>query len=582
MKRKFLLTFAIATVLFCIFAVGVSATQIYDDFDVTALKNIEYRADDVIIFDNGFSCPSVYVFKDTKTIGKGQWSSPDGLKNALDFTYINKKVKENTPEGETPKEYGFDDIDSIDIPQGVTTINQYACNSLKTIRIISIPDSVVTFGGTCFQNASGLEYCIFEHGADSALTTIPGTMFSGSGLKAFSMPDCITTLNSGNEFGNCKSLTAVYLSKNLTSILAANGKNPCFDYCNKMYLVNEPFVATSESQLPEKPTIYYFPSNLTTLGNESTGGFRGASNINDVLVFGKKLTAITNRVTFQGCPANTIVFLGDMTDIVAYDSAKDYYWGTQNFIFANPNDKSASDLNLTIKSGRNTYFCYGETANHIKELSETKEATCTTPAMSADFCFCGQPVPNSETTFGNALGHNLTTCLDVVYESYMADGYKKYECDRCGTVSTDIKAPALFVCLGYSAPTFNDNGGIAIGYTVNVQAITEYTKATGKTLTYGVFAVSKDKIGGNDVFSADGTPAAGVISANISNRDFTAFELAITGFTDEYKNAKLAMGAYVVVTNGDTTEYSYMQDSSKGELNGKYYFTSYNDVIGTK
>ena len=568
MKKKFLLTFAIVTVLFCFFAISASAVQIYDDFDVTALENIEYRADDIIVFDDGFSCPSVYVFKDTKSIGKGQWASPDGLKNALDFTYINSKV--------APKEYGFDDIDSIDIPQGVTSMGQYACNKLTTIRAISIPDTLVTFGGTCFQNASGLEYCVMEHGAESTLTTLPGTMFSGAGLKAFSMPDCIKTLNSGKEFENCKSMTAVYLSKNLTSIA---GSNACFDYCGKMYFVNEPFVAKSESQIPAKPTIYYFPSNLSSLGG-TAGAFRGSSSLNDVLVFGKKLTAVTNRVTFQGSPANTIVFLGDMTDVVAYET---YYWGTKNLIFANPADKSASDLNtLALKSGtNNAYFCYGDgTAKHIKELTTTKDATCTLPAMTADFCFCGQYIPNTETTVGSALGHSHTIYNGIVYESYMAKGYKEYECDRCGDVNTDEEVPELFVCLGYSAPTFGEVGGIAIGYTVNIEAVEEYAEATGTTVAFGVFAVSKDKLGENEIFADDGTTANGVINAEISAKEFAAFELAIVGLTDEYKGAKLALGAYVAVTKDGATAYSYMQDTTKGEQSGKYYFASYNDIIG--
>ena len=579
MKKKFLLTFAIATVLFCFFAIGASAVQIYDDFDVTALENIEYRADDVIVFDDGFSCPSVYVFKDTKSIGKGQWSSPDGLKSALDFTYINQKVKENTAEGETPKVYGFDDIDSIDIPQGVISMGQYACNSLSTIRAISLPDTLVSFGGTCFQNATGLEYCIMEHGEDSTLTTLPGTMFSGSGLKAFSMPDCITILEKGNEFGNCKSLTALYLSKNLTAIIGTSGKTSSFDGCEKMYFVNEPFVATSESQTPAKPSVYYFPSNLATLGKSDIGVFRSCRSINDVLVFGEKLTAITNRVTFQNSPANTIVFLGDMTDVVASET---YNWGTKNLIFANPLDKSASDLNtLALKSGTTTaYFCYGENAKHIKELTTTKEATCTLPAMTADFCFCGKPVPNTETTVGDALGHSHTIYLGVVYESYMAKGYKEYECERCGDVNVDEKTPALFVCLGYSTQMFGNSSGIAIGYTANTDAIAEYTEETGTTLTYGVFAVSKEKLGENEVFAEDGTAASGVICVEISSKEFSAFELTIVGFTDGYKTAKLALGAYVKVTKGDTTEYSYMQDATKGALDGKYYFASYNDVIG--
>ena len=50
----------------------------------------------------------------------------------------------------------------------------------------------------------------------------------------------------------------------------------------------------------------------------------------------------------------------------------------------------------------------------------------------------------------------------------------------------------------------------------------------------------------------------------------------------EYKTAKLAMGAYVAVTKDDTTTFSYMQDTTKGELIGNYSFASYNNVIGVE
>ena len=566
--KKLLFVLLVASVLFCFLAVGASAVTTYDDFDVKGLQNIEYRADDVIVFDDGFSCPSVYVFKDTKSIGKGNYSSPDGLKNALDFTYINTKV--------APKVYGFDDIDSIDIPQGVTSMGQYACNSLSTIRIISIPDTLVSFGGTCFQNATGLEYCIMEHGEKSTLTTLPGTMFSGSGLKAFSMPDSITTLDKGNEFGNCKSLTAVYLSKNLTTITIPSGKTVTFDYCDKLYLVNEPFVAKNESQVPAKPSIYYFPSNLTVFGTSEKGVFRGSKSINDVLVFGTGVTAITNRVCFQDCPANTVVFLGNMTDIVAYEQ---YYWGTKNFIFANSNDKSASDLNtLAVKSDRNVYFCYGEDFKHIKELTKTTEATCTEPSITADFCFCGKSVPGTETTVGNALGHSYTICQDIVYESYMTAGYKTCECDRCGDVKDDIKAPELFICFGYSIPEGNRDG-IAVSYSVNYLAIEEYEVVTGNKLTYGVFAVAQEKLGEGDVFGENGAAPSKAIIAELSNSKVVSVALKIVGFTEKYYDTKLAMGVYVTETTDEGMSYAYLQAAAPN-AGEKYSFISYNGVAG--
>ena len=39
------------------------------------------------------------------------------------------------------------------------------------------------------------------------------------------------------------------------------------------------------------------------------------------------------------------------------------------------------------------------------------------------------------------------------------------------------------------------------------------------------------------------------------------------------------MGAYVAVTDGETTEYSYMQGDEPNE-NDKYSFVSYNDIVG--
>lgn len=560
MKKKFLITFVIVTALLCLFVFGASAVTIYDDFDVTSLENIEYRENDVVVFDDGFSCPSVYVFKDTKTIGRGEWSSPNGLKNVLDFNYINSKV--------APKVYGFDDVDSLDIPQGVTTIGSYACNGLKTIRIISLPDTVISLGGPIFQNASGLEYCIMEHSENSTLTTFPGSMFRDSGLKAFSMPDCITALDSGYEFANCKSLTAVYLSKNLTSIA---GSNPCFDYCGKMYLVNEPFVATSEAQTPEEPSIYYFPSNLTTFG--ASGTFRGSNSINDVLVFGTSYTATTSAVAFQSCPANTVVFLGNMTNV---DSAGKYGWGTANFIFANPNDKSENDLNLALKSNQKAFFCYGEgTAYHIKELSKVTDATCTEPKMIADYCFCGSII-GTPITDGEALSHNHTIFVDLVYTSFSENGYYSYKCERCGDINNEISADALFTCLGYSAAKYGDM--MSVNYKVNEQAIKDYEKIIGVTVNYGVFATLADNIGDKDLFDENGKVQEGVIVADITNSAFGIFNLKMFGFTEAQKKIDLAMGAFVGTTKDGATNYTYLQIEKPSE-GQKYFFASYNDIV---
>ena len=272
---------------------------------------------------------------------------------------------------------------------------------------------------------------------------------------------------------------------------------------------------------------------------------------------------------------------------------------------------AASEITFKTQSGYTRYHA---------GLTVTTESTCTQGGIVTGTCYmCGvtldstvaEPTPHrydggvfATNPICCVMGEVKYTCLDCGEEKYVATGYDPsahqldtivtilfklgynekgtyvYECSACHEILEE-EAPTLsplFTCLGYSAPE-SGKGGIAIGYTVNNEVVAEYVKATGKTLKYGVFAVSQKKLGNNDVFGKDGTVANGVINADLSNQKFSAFELKITGFTDDNKDTKLAMGAYVAVTDGEGTEYSYLQSGTPNE-GEKYYFASYNDIVG--
>ena len=142
-----------------------------------------------------------------------------------------------------------------------------------------------------------------------------------------------------------------------------------------------------------------------------------------------------------------------------------------------------------------------------------------------------------------------------------------------------ITVPAIFICLGYSAPE-NGNGGIAIGFTVNNEAIAEYEKTTKKTVSYGVFAALKDRLNDGYIF-VGGEANECAIVVDMTKYATAAFEIKIIGFeTDNQKTAQIAMGAYIAVTGGENTEYSYMQ-SGEPNANEKYCFVSFNDIVGT-
>ena len=240
---------------------------------------------------------------------------------------------------------------------------------------------------------------------------------------------------------------------------------------------------------------------------------------------------------------------------------------------------------------------------HFEKETIVEEANCLHGKGSVTYCYCGYIMAQEtddvlgEHTYKDD-GDCTTECLCTVcngmmiearqhiikevityLNGFLNEGEKTGACSNEGcliNITPEITKP-LFVCLGYSAPE-DGRGGIAIGFTVNNEAIAEYEEITGKTLKYGVFAVLQSRLGNNDVFADDGTAAKGVISAEITNYQFVAFELKIVGFTDEQKDTKLAMGAYVAVTDGETTEYSYMQGGEPNE-NEKYCFVSYNDVV---
>ena len=565
MKKNLFLAIIVAAMLFCLFAVGVSAGDI-DYSDAPVRTKYQANEDDIVEFDDGFKCSVSYVFKDTNKVDRS-WNSKATFPNYFDFEYINSK---------TGKGYTFDNVVGFDIPQGITSVGLYAGKELTTLKWISFPDSVVEFGNAIFENAKGLERCTMEHNENSPVTVFPAYMFFGcSSLKAFSMPDCFKTFNDIAHFSGCTNLEAVYLSKNLTELRSTGGgqRTSLFDDNYKLYFVNEPF---TYDNIPEKPRVYYFPANISFMSNDCI--FRECRNLNDVLVFGEKVTEAPNMYLFQGGPANTIVFLGDMTTVATQ------YWGsTKTVLFANENDKSLSDI--TFSGGKKAIFCHAEAdASHVMEKEIYVEAGCEVDAGMATYCFCGYEI-SKEAIEGTAYPHdydyltnNKAILLSIEYASYSKNGTKKISCANCGEAK-DFDAPALFVTLGYSVEE-GVSYSMILGFVANWSAISEYEDFAKITISYGVFAASQNKLGANDIFDTNGVAFADAIVSNLSNAQHQLFQLKIKGFSSEQLDTKLAIGAFVRVDDGSTVAFTYIQ-SSEAKNGEKYAFTSYNDAINS-
>ena len=529
MKKKLLFMLTMIFVFSCIFVISVNAeVTTYDD--APAKTNITVSTNDLVVFDDGFTYPSAYIFKDQTSVPNGNHSTP-GLAYVLDFKYINDK---------TGKTYTIDSIVELDIPEGITTLGRFVAYNRKSLKKITIPYSVTFLGGVSFQNCSNLEECVFENGGNPAITTIEDYLFSNcTSLKAFSMPDSVTKIVGQTQFSNCPNLTAVYLSKNLTTIECSGQQNATFDACTKLYFVNKPFT-TSDTAEP-KPTIYYFPENLSTMSNQCI--FRGCKSLNDVLVFGKGTTTILNNYTFQHSPKNTVVFLGDMEYVDAT------YWGTTTLIFANEADKSASDI-ATLKGSQTKYYCNAEgNTNHLAERKVDVEAKCEEDAAEITYCFCGHEIAKTPVS-GTALSHDYdytngnATLLAITYLDLSKNGTKTIKCGLCGVDNDTIVAEKVFTYKGYST---NEKGSMCMGYIIDQDALCEYESLNGK-VTYGFIAAAN-----NDTpFDENGVKEENTVQVSLDKNIYTAvdFVLSATNWDDEtVANVKITLNMYVIVNN---------------------------------
>lgn len=297
-----------------------------------------------------------------------------------------------------------------------------------------------------------------------------------------------------------------------------------------------------------------FPETMKKIGSGTT--FINCTKLEFISIGNK---AKFGSSAFEGCTSlKAIYYVGTLEELNA---------STVGNVVAATTKSYAEYKVLSDKSG--VYAVYNYSRCEAFNQGVHGEITATNACVGV----CGVCTDNIVSHAGNA-----STFDTIVYTDYALEGAKTTVCTNEGcTYRATEKAPALFDSLGYSVP---EKGAISIvmGFRVNKAAVGEYERTTGKTVEYGVFAVSQEKLGENDIFDESGNASSGVISAKIGRGSFDLFDIRIAGFDDNHKDVKLAMGAYVLVNENNTVKCSYIQ---KGAVNDgeRYVFVSYNDIV---
>ena len=526
MKKKLLLLVVLVAVFVCVLAISASAEALtnYASVKLTLVDGTEAvgycKIDGRFLRDN--------VYKNPENTDEGTYAWGDiKVFDMRDSVIVGTKTYNEV--GGTNCNGQAVNVEEFYFSSQVTKIlNTTFTSGWKSLKTVYIPKSV-----TCIANGfSNSPVCqvIFEEG--SQLKTIEGSAFQGcANLTTFDFPEGLESLGRNCFFQSGLSGTIV-IPNSVTKLDAG-------------------------SLLSTKIENLYLGDGALEIGYNFLGTFGRKDNAYLKNVYMSASTTFTQTNIFYKCanPVNFYVIGTDAECAAMIETLKGHSTGDyMTFITADEVTEDTGAGYGIIHTGYNrcTAFYNGE---HSYE-----NGICT---RCGDALYCENPE------------HNLE--ISITYVSYMAEGIKTVKCLDCNSQAREKIADPLFDCLGYSASETGDNG-IVVGYTVNKTAVTEYEKYEAVALEYGVFAVSQEKLGDNAIFGENGA-AKGVISADVTNHGFALFELKIVGFADEQKGLKLAMGAYVAVNDGETTEYSYMQDDKKGEKIGEYFFVTYNEVV---
>ena len=140
------------------------------------------------------------------------------------------------------------DLKSITIPDGVTSIGDSAFSDCRRLTDITIPDSVTSIGCEAFYNCSSLTNITIPDGVTSIEY---GTFYDCSSLTNITIPDGVTSIES-ETFYNCQSLSNIDISNSLISI----GMD-AFAHCKNLKNIKIPDSVTTIELGAFNDTLWY-------------------------------------------------------------------------------------------------------------------------------------------------------------------------------------------------------------------------------------------------------------------------------------------------------------------------------------
>lgn len=168
-------------------------------------------------------------------------------------------------------------VTDLVIPEGVTSIGNYAFYNCSSLTSITIPDSVRSIGVSAFEDCNSLTGITIPDGVTSIGNSAFRRCYS---LTSIVIPDSVTSIGSYAFYG-CSSLTSVTIGSGVTSI-----EKSAFENCRSLTSINIPDSVTSIGERAfyncNSLINIVIPDNVTSIG---THAFYGCTSL-DVVYYG--------------------------------------------------------------------------------------------------------------------------------------------------------------------------------------------------------------------------------------------------------------------------------------------------------
>jgi len=186
--------------------------------ELTTIKSEEgspFKFVDGVLFGNNGKTLDLYLKKKTDTA----YTIPEGVTSITDYAFHQNKF-----------------LKSVVIPDTVTSIGRGAFSGCEFLETVVIPDSVNTIGNSTFAGCASLANARIPEG----IVTIGDYLFSQCNLSSIFIPDSVTSIGVSSFYGNNlvsitipESVTSIgynAFSENefLTSVFYQGFRNPCF------------------------------------------------------------------------------------------------------------------------------------------------------------------------------------------------------------------------------------------------------------------------------------------------------------------------------------------------------------------